>query len=225
MAAQYFTKLSDVNVSEKGFEDVYKNLMIYHFNRKNIPEFEKIRQQGLKLYPKEEYFTYDEVIFINDMKDEAEKLKRIEDLVARDPKNFEAISILAEILFDKLVNEDSLFKNEQEFTAAETRVVKLYETMASLAPEDGLIPFNTGLVYINKGFKANSKISDVNDKIRKFNDAQKPDKAGKIPPPPKEYLTERDELRAKQQVDFDAGLPYLLKAQPLIEKCKIIRSY
>jgi hypothetical protein len=64
----------------------------------------------------------------------------------------------------------------------------------------------------------NSKISDVNDKIRKFNDAQKPDKAGKIPPPPKELTAQREELRGKQIKAFDQGLPYLLKAQPILEK-------
>jgi len=50
---------------------------------------------------KEEYFTYDEVVFINDMKDEVEKLKRIESKVNADPKNMEALSIYTEILFDK----------------------------------------------------------------------------------------------------------------------------
>ena len=218
LASQYFTKLANLNVADKGFEDVYKNLMIYHFNKNNLAEFEKTRQQGLKLYPKEEYFTYDEVVFINDMKDEVEKLKRIEAKVNADPKNMEALSIYTEILFDKLLYADSLYPTEQEFTAAETKVVKLYETMASLSPEDGLIPFNTGLIYINKGFKINNKISDVNDKIRKFNDAQKPDKTGKIPPPPKELTALREDLRAKQQVAFDLGLPYLLKAQPILEK-------
>lgn len=218
LAAQYFTKLANVGVADKGFEDVYKNLMIYYFNKNNIDEFEKTRQLGLKLYPKEEYFTYDEVVFINDMKDEADKLKRIEAKVAKDPKNMDAISIYTEILFDKLLYADSLYPTEAEYTAAETKVVKLYETMANLSPEDGLIPFNTGLIYVNKGFKINNKISDVNDKIRKFNESQKPDKAGKIPPPPKELTAGREDLRAKQQIAFDLGLPYLLKAQPLMEK-------
>lgn len=218
LAAQYFTKLAAINIADKGFEDVYKNLMIYYFNKNNITEFEKIRQQGLKLYPKEEYFTYDEVVFINDMKDEAEKLKRIEAKVASDPKNMEAISILTEILFDKLLYADSLYPKPEDYNAAESKVVGLYEKMAALSPEDGLIPFNTGLIYINKGFKINNNISDVNDKIRKFNDAQKPDKAGKIPPPPKELTAMREDLRAKQQVAFDLGLPYLLKAQPILEK-------
>lgn len=192
--------------------------MNYHFNKNNIAEFDKIRAQGAKLYPKEEYFTYDEVIFINDIKDEAEKLKRIEAKVAADPKNMDAISIYTEILFDKLLSADSLYPTEQLYAAAEAKVVKNYEIMATLAPEDGLIPFNTGLIYINKGFKMNNKISDVNDKIRKFNDAQKPDKTGKIPPPPKELTAQREDLRAKQVVAFDQGLPYLLKAQPVLEK-------
>ena len=218
IAAKYFTILAKNNVGSTGFDDVYKNLMNYHFNKNNIAEFERVRAQGAKLYPKEEYFTYDEIIFINDIKDEDEKLKRIEAKVNADPKNMDAISIYTEILFGKLLYADSLYPTDAEYAAAEAKVVKLYEMMAALAPEDGLIPFNTGLIFINRGFKINNKISDVNDKIRKFNDAQKPDKAGKIPPPPKELTAQRDDLRAKQIIAFDQGLPYLLKAQPILEK-------
>ena len=218
IAAKYFTLLAKNNVGSTGFDDVYKNLMNYHFNKNNIAEFERVRAQGAKLYPKEEYFTYDEIIFINDIKNEDEKLKRIEAKVNADPKNMDAISIYTEILFGKLLYADSLYPTDAEYAAAEAKVVKLYEMMAALAPEDGLIPFNTGLIFINRGFKINNKISDVNDKIRKFNDAQKPDKAGKIPPPPKELTAQRDDLRAKQIIAFDQGLPYLLKAQPILEK-------
>ena len=218
LAATYFTKLANNNIGAQGYDDVYKNLMNYHFGKNNIAEFNKIRAQGAKLYPKEEYFTYDEVIFINDIKDEGEKLKRIEAKVAADPNNMDAISIYTEILFDKLLSADSLYPTEESYAAAEAKVVKLYERMAALAPEDGLIPFNTGLIFINRGFKMNNKISDVNDKIRKFNESQKPDKAGKIPPPPKELTAQREDLRAKQVVAFDQGLPYLLKAQPSLEK-------
>jgi hypothetical protein len=218
IAAKYFTILAKNNVGSTGFDDVYKNLMNYHFNKNNIAEFERVRAQGAKLYPKEEYFTYDEIIFINDIKNEDEKLKRIEAKVNADPKNMDAISIYTEILFGKLLYADSLYPTDAEYAAAEAKVVKLYEIMAALSPEDGLIPFNTGLIFINRGFKINNKISDVNDKIRKFNDAQKPDKAGKIPPPPKELTAQRDDLRAKQIIAFDQGLPYLLKAQPILEK-------
>ena len=218
LAATYFTKLANNNIGAQGYDDVYKNLMNYHFGKNNIAEFNKIRAQGAKLYPKEEYFTYDEVIFINDIKDEGEKLKRIEAKVAADPNNMDAISIYTEILFDKLLSADSLYPTEESYAAAEAKVVKLYERMAALAPEDGLIPFNTGLIFINRGFKMNNKISDVNDKIRKFNESQKPDKAGKIPPPPKELTAQREDLRAKQVIAFDQGLPYLLKAQPSLEK-------
>ncbi|MFM1964155.1 MAG: hypothetical protein RLZZ172_3000, partial [Bacteroidota bacterium] len=70
IAAKYFTILAKNNVGSTGFDDVYKNLMNYHFNKNNIAEFERVRAQGAKLYPKEEYFTYDEIIFINDIKNE-----------------------------------------------------------------------------------------------------------------------------------------------------------
>lgn len=219
LAAGYFTKLADLNIADKGFEDVYKNLMIYHFNKNNIEEFEKIRAKGGKAYPKEEYFTYDEVMFINDMKDKAERLKRIEAKVASDPKNLEAMSILAEVLFDRLFNQENpYYKTEAEYDAAENRLIELYNRMAEVSPADGLMYLNAGVVYVNRGFELNNKISDINDKVKKFNESQKPDKTGKIPPPPKELTTQRDDYRAKQLVSYDKGLPFLLKAQPIMEK-------
>ena len=219
LAAGYFTKLSDLNIADKGFEDVYKNLMIYHFNKNNIAEFEKIRAKGAKSYPKEEYFTYDEVMFINDMKDKVERLKRIEAKVASDPKNLDAMSILAEVLFDRLFSQDNpYYKTDAEYDAAENRLIELYNRMAEVSPADGLMYLNAGVVYVNRGFELNNKISDINDMVKKFNESQKPDKTGKIPPPPKELTTQRDEYRAKQLVAYDKGLPYLLKAQPMMEK-------
>jgi hypothetical protein len=219
VAAGYFTKLANLNIADKGFEDVYKNLMIYHFNKSNIADFEKYRAQGAKNYPKEEYFTYDEVMFINDMKDKDERMKRIEAKVASDPKNIDAMSILAEILFGRLFDQDNpYYKTDAEYDAGEARLVDLYNKMSAVSPEDGLMPYNVGVVYVNKAFEMNNKISDINDKIRKFNDSQKPDKTGKIPPPPKELTTQREELRSKQLVAYDKGLPYLLKAQPMLEK-------
>jgi hypothetical protein len=219
VASEYFTKLANINIAEKGFEDVYKNLMIYHFNKNNISAFEKYRTQGLKLYPKEEYFTYDEVMFINDMREKEEKMKRIEAKVARDPQNIDALSILAEILFGRLFDLDNpYYKNEADYDAAEAKLVGLYNQMAATRPEDGLMPFNAGVVYVNRAFEMNNKISDINDKIRKFNDSQKADKTGKIPPPPKELTTQREEIRAKQLATYDKGLPFLLKAQPMLEK-------
>ncbi len=219
LAAQYFTKLSSINIADKGFEDVYKNLMIYHFNKNSIVEFEKFRAQGLKLYPKEEYFTYDEVMFINDMRDKEERMKRIEAKVASDPTNIDALSILTEILFGRLFDiENPFYKTEADYDAAEAKLVGLYNQMAAARPEDGLMPFNAGVVYVNKAFEMNNKISDINDKIRKFNDSQKPDKTGKIPPPPKELTTQREEIRSKQLASYDKGLPYLIKAQPMLEK-------
>jgi hypothetical protein len=90
--------------------------------------------------------------------------------------------------------------------------------MAEVSPADGLMFLNAGVVYVNRGFELNNKISDINDKIKKFNETQKPDKTGKIPPPPKELTTQRDDYRAKQLISYDKGLPFLLKAQPIMEK-------
>lgn len=219
LASDYFTKLVNINISDKGFEEVYKNLMIYHFNKNNIAEFEKVRTQGAKFYPKEEYFTYDEVVFINDMKDKSDRLKRIESKVERDPKNLDALSILTEILFDRLFDQElHFYKTDAEYDAAESRLIELYKRMAEVSPEPGLMNLNAGVVYINRGFELNNKIADINDKIKKFNESQKPDKTGKIPPPPKELTTQRDEFKAKQVIAYDKGLPYLLNAQPALEK-------
>ncbi len=226
VASEYFTKLANINIAEKGFEDVYKNLMIYHFNKNNIAAFEKYRTQGLKLYPKEEYFTYDEVMFINDMKDEELKVKRLEKKINEDPKNTDALSIYAELIFNKLFNSDendtldvksfvNLISGE-EYLKLETKLVSLYELITNAYPKDGNVIFNTGSVYQNKGYKVSNRISEINDAIKKFISNQKPDKTGKVLPAPKDLVSQRDLLREIQVTSYDKALPYFLRAETLL---------
>lgn len=217
-AAKYFRILTDADIKEKGFEDAYKNLMNYYFTTGNNTEFENIRTKGLSLFPKDEYFTYTDVVFITDMKDKDKQFKLIEEKVGKDPNNKDAVELYAQLLFDKLFGTEGVDTKTPEFAADEAKLIAQYNKLSELSPNNGIYLFSTALVHVNKGFKLDSKISDVNDKIREFNNKQKPDKAGKIPPPPAELTALRDNLRAEKIAAYDLGLPYLIKAQPLMEK-------
>ncbi|RYY58408.1 MAG: hypothetical protein EOO05_16545, partial [Chitinophagaceae bacterium] len=56
-AAKYYTRLADAKVGGNGFEGVYRFLVTYNFNKKDLAAFEKYKAIGLELYPQSEFFT------------------------------------------------------------------------------------------------------------------------------------------------------------------------
>jgi hypothetical protein len=216
-AAGYYARLADAGVGGPDYLNVYKFLMSHNFERGNIDAFQKYRQLGKKLYPKEEFFDYDEMEFILGMEDEAEKMKRLEAKMAKDPNDFKLTQLYGNMLFDKL-NQKDANTSTPEYAADEAKMMTALTKTATALPDDPSSNFLMGKHIWYKADRKRTEISDVNDEIRKFNDSQKPDKTGKLPPPPKELTTKRDNLRQEQGAYMDQAVPYLLKAEPIMAK-------
>ena len=216
-AAGYYARLADAGVGGPDYLNVYKFLMSHNFERGNIDAFQKYRQIGKKLYPKEEFFDYDEMEFILGMEDEAEKMKRLEAKMAKDPNDFKLTQLYGNMLFDKL-NQKDANTSTPEYAADEAKMMTALTKTATALPDDPSSNFLMGKHIWYKADRKRTEISDVNDEIRKFNDSQKPDKTGKLPPPPKELTTKRDNLRQEQGAYMDQAVPYLLKAEPIMAK-------
>ena len=216
-AAAYYSRLADAGVGGPDYLNVYKFLMSHNFERGNIDAFQKYRQIGKKLYPKEEFFDYDEMEFILGMEDEAEKMKRLEAKMAKDPNDFKLTQLYGNMLFDKLNQKDAKTATP-EYAAEEAKMMAALTKTATAMPDDPSSNFLMGKHIWYKADRKRTEISDVNDEIRKFNDSQKPDKTGKLPPPPKELTAKRDNLRQEQGAYMDQAVPYLLKAEPVMAK-------
>jgi len=210
-AVKYFTRLTDRKIGGEDNEFVYQFLMGHYFRKDDIAGFEKYRALGKELYPKSEYFTYTEMDFIMAMEDEAEKMKRIEAKIAKDPNNIELVENYGYLLFDRLNGPDDkpLPDNAAEL---ESKMTTFLTKAGEAKPTDGKPFYFLGNHFINKAVKVNQEIGKVTDEIRKANANAKPDKTGKLPPPPKELTDKREQLKKAYDVEVDKGLPYLIKS-------------
>ena len=216
-AATYYSKLADAKVGGPDYLNVYKFLMSHNFEKGNIDDFQKYRAVGKELYPKEEFFDYDELEFILGMEDEAEKMKRLEAKMAKDPNDAKLTQLYGNMMFDKL-NAKDVNTSAPDYAAEEAKMMAALTKTATAMPDDPSSNFLMGKHIWYKADRKRIEISDVNDEIRKFNESQKPDKTGKLPPPPKELTTKRDNLRQEQGAYMDQAVPYLLKAEPVMAK-------
>lgn len=208
-ATKYFTKVTDRKIGGEGNDFMYQFLMGYYFRANQIDKFEAIRAAGKELYPKEEYFGFTELDFIMDMDNEDEKMKRIEQKIGKEPGNQELVKTYGFILFDKLNKEgDDKPANVAEL---EPKMVEYLSRAGEANPNDGRPYFLLGNHFINKGVRVNEEIRKVTDEIRKANANAKPDKTGKLPPPPKELTDKRDQLRKAYDAEMEKALPFLLK--------------
>lgn len=209
-AVKYFTKLTDRKIAGEDNEFVYQFLMGYYFRKDDITNFEKYKALGMELYPKSEYFTYTEIDFIMSMEDEEAKAKKIEAKIAKEPNNIELAESYGFILFDRLNAEDKPIP--ENFNEIEQKMITYLSKAGDSKPTDGKPFYYLGNHYVNKGVKINQEINAVTDQIKKANASAKPDKTGKLPPPPKELTDKREALKKAYDVEIDKGLPFLLKS-------------
>lgn len=210
-AVKYFTRLTDRKIGGEDNEFVYQFLIGYYFRKNDIANFEKYRTLGKELYPKSEYYNYSETDFIMNMEDDGEKFRRIEAKIAKDPTNAELVENYGYLLFDKLNNAEdtAALANASEL---EAKMITNLTKAGENKPTDGKPFYYLGNHFINKAVKVNQGIIDVTAEIRKANAAAKPDKNGKLPPPPKELTDRREALKKAYDAEVDKGLPFLIKS-------------
>lgn len=221
-AVKYFTKLTDRKIGGEDNEFIYQFLMGYYFRKEDMPNFEKFKQLGMELYPKSEYFTYTEIDFIMSMEDEEAKAKKIEAKIAKEPNNIELAESYGFILFDKLNAEDK--PAPANYDELEQKMITFLSKAGEAKPTDGKPFYYLGNHYVNKGVKINQDINAVTDQIKKANAAAKPDKTGKLPPPPKELTDKREALKKAYDSEVDKGLPFLLKSADAYSKATDLKG-
>lgn len=222
LATKYFTQVTDRKIGGEGNDFMYQFLMGYYFRANQIDKFEAIRAVGKELYPNNEYFGFSELDFIMDMDNETEKMKRIEGKIAKEPGNSELIKNYGLILFDRLNKEgDDNLPNAAEL---EAKMVEYLGRAGEASQNDGRPYYYLGNHFVNKAVRVNEEIRKVGDEIKKANASAKPDKTGKLPPPPKELTDKRDQLRKAYDAEIDKALPYLLKSAEAYSKAEGLKG-
>ncbi len=155
-AAVYYGRLADNKVTGDGFESVYRFLVSYSFEKKDMAAFEKYKAIGAELYPKSDYFSYDKVDFAVGLADNFnDKLKAIEEVLAKDPDNYKANQVLGEVIYDTLNPRDEAAVPPDNAEELEKKMLDAF-TRAATAKPDMELPFlYIGDHYINKAVKVN----------------------------------------------------------------------
>jgi hypothetical protein len=215
-AAFYYRKLAEKKIGGPDNDIAYRFMMNYCFGKDDMECFEKMKAYGKELYPNIQYFTYTDLDFILEIENEEKKFKKLDAKLSKDAGNIELIQTYGFLLFNKL-NAEGASEKVVNYTAEEAKMVELLTKVGDAKPDDGNAYFYAGSHFWNKALRTKDQIGLINDTIRIANSNAKPDKTGKLPPPPKALTDRRDNFRKLQEADLDKSLPYLLKATKPLE--------
>jgi hypothetical protein len=176
-AAKYYGRLADNKVTGDGFESVYRFLVSYNFEKRNMEAFKKYKDLGKELYPKSEFFDYDKVDFAVGLASNfSEKLKAIDDVLATDPNNYKANEVLGELIFDTLNPHNDEAKRPENAPEMEAKMLMAFKKAAAAEPNNELAYIYMGDHYIHKAVRATEakKTADAKTKTEldtKYGDA------------------------------------------------------
>lgn len=207
-AAKFYGKLADAKIKGDGFESIYRFLVSYSFETKNMADFEKYKKIGKELYPESTYFDFDKVDFAVGLADGFNnKLKAVEEVLATDPNNYKANEVMGEIIYDTLNPRNDEAVLPANFEELETKMINAF-TKASAAQPNTENPYlYLGDHYINSAIRVNDARSAF---VKEMQSRTKPGTK-----PSAEDVKKRDELDAKYAATF-------LKAQEPYEKAAAI---
>ncbi len=167
-AAYFYKRMADQKIGGADNDIVYRFLMNYYFLKDDVDGFNKMKKDGLELYPDVKYFTYNDLDFILEMEDEAKKFKRIEDKISREPNNIEVVQTYGFLLFNRL-NAENAYKNLPTYDAEEAKMIDYLTKVSVAKPDEGTALFYAGSHYWNKALRIKDEIGLINDTVREFN--------------------------------------------------------
>jgi hypothetical protein len=157
-AAMYYTRLADAKITGEGYEDLYRFLVSYSFEKKNLVAFEKYKALGKELFPKSEYFNYDKVDFAVGLAEGfGNKVAAIEEVLATDPNNYKANEILGELIYDTLNPRDEKAVIPPNPAELEKKMLEAFGKAAAAKPGSEVAYLYMGDHFINKAVKANDE--------------------------------------------------------------------
>lgn len=140
-AAKHYAKLADAKIAGANYESIYRFLVTHYFGKKDMANFEKYKALGKELYPKSEFFTYDQTDFAVGLETSFDsKLKSLEEVLAKDPTNYKANLSVGQLIYDTLNSKVEGAVPPANAEELEKRMVAAF-TAAGEAKGDEALPF------------------------------------------------------------------------------------
>lgn len=213
-AALYYGRMADNKLAGDGFESIYRFLVSYSFEKKDMAGFEKYKSLGAQLYPKSDYFTFDKIDFaVGLMTDFNDKIKALDEVLATDPTNYKANEIMGELIYDTLNSNVEGAVMPANAAELEGKMVVAFNRSAEAKPGQEAPFIYIGDHFINKA----AKLGDAKEALRKEMAAKA--KPGVKPSP--EDVAKKDQLEKQYGEALEgAREPYEKAAALLGEKLK-----
>lgn len=212
IAAKYYARLADAKLQGPGFEDIYKYLVRYNFQKKDMAAFDKYKALGTELYPQSEFFKYDKTDFAVGLEESLDaKIKGLEQVLANDPNNYKSSLLLGQLIYDTLYSDKEGAVKPANAAELETKMIATFKKAAELNTTETLPNLYLGEYYINKASALNEKKDAVAADIKKAT-AKPGSKA------PADLVAKRDALDKEFDESYEAARVSYEKAGELFQK-------
>ncbi len=167
-AAKYYARIAELKLDAVDYEGIYRYLVKYSFQTKDMAGFDKYRALGKQLYPKSDYFNYDKVDFAIGLEDDFnKKVQALEDALQTNPNNTKALEWLGEIIYDTIysVREGAV----QPANAAELtkKMEGAFKKLGELDPTSEIPFLFLGNHHISRSIDADSVKAAFADEVKK----------------------------------------------------------
>lgn len=211
ISAKYYARLADANIQGQGFEDIYKFLVRYNFQKKDMAAFDKYRALGGKLYPQSEFFKYDKTDFAVGLEESLDaKIKGLEQVLANDPNNYKSSLLLGQLIYDTLYSDKEGAVKPANAAELETKMIATFKKASELDANEVLPNLYLGEYYINKAASISEKKDALAAEIKK---ATKPGAQ-----PSKENVAKKDAIEKELDEVYESARVYYEKAGELFGK-------
>ncbi|MEO5946103.1 MAG: hypothetical protein ABIP79_04765 [Chitinophagaceae bacterium] len=214
-AAKFYSRLADAKITGEGFESIYRYMVSYAIEKKDMSSFEKYKILGAELFPKSEFFTYDKVDFAVGLAEGFEnKKKALDEVLVTDPTNYKANQIMGEIIYDTLNSDKEGAVMPSNAAELEKTMVNSFMKAAAAKPESEISYLYIGDHFINKATKIN------NARLAHIADMKTRTKPGTMAS--KEDVAKRDQLDAQYGEELEkAKEPYEKAAAMFAARLKV----
>lgn len=138
-AAKYYSRLADARLTGANYESIYRFLVTHYFTKKDMANFEKYKALGKELYPQSEFFTYDKTDFAVGLESDFNaKLKSLEEVLARDPKDYKANLSIGQVIYDTLNSKAEGAVPPANAEELEKRMVAAFNAAGEAKPDEQL---------------------------------------------------------------------------------------
>ncbi|MBI2730220.1 MAG: hypothetical protein HYX40_05630 [Sphingobacteriales bacterium] len=191
----YYSKLADAKVSAPDYLAAYKFIIYYYNEKKDDANFHKYLDLGKQIYPKEKYFDEVEIEYLDKKGDKDAVLKKYEDILAKDPSDYENTFYYGATLFNMVYKDDAKIANKEELIG---KMEKAFAKCIELKPEEMDAYLELGKSHYNLAVEFKEKA-----------DAIKPNPGKALTP---DDQAKKKDLQAKAEKKLNDAIPYLEKA-------------